>query len=371
VKKLLFLILPLGLPLHAQITQEKPTEVVFVGTQHFISDMPPGYTPAHLRLLLTKISPSMIAVEAPANVKNPWDFAPLELKWVTKPWADQHQVPMVPVGWNDLFYQARVQSMVGALQKAGKGEEFQKLEGRFQGELSAGVTCEDLNGEKGMDLWRQYHKALHEMYGKETPWETVNSKILENLRPVVRENRGKRIAIVFGAAHGYSLMDALSKEEGVKISSCLSFFPLPEEDIAQLTTPKDHLLALRVLNFGALDPGKREELGKHLEQIKRVKEYEGDYALFEGKRLLLKGDLEGALASFQKVAGLGDDGISAFDGTTQLNEAGALYAAIVLSRLGRTAEARDQVNSLLKKGSLSPPSKEWAEQLLREWGPKK
>ena len=32
--------------------QEKPSEVVFVGTQHFISDSPEGYTPAHLRVLL-------------------------------------------------------------------------------------------------------------------------------------------------------------------------------------------------------------------------------------------------------------------------------------------------------------------------------
>jgi len=215
VKSFILLLLLTGLPPSAEVVQEKPTEVVFVGTQHFISDMPPGYTPAHLRVLLSKINPSTIAVEAPANVKNPWDFAPLELRWVTKPWADQHQIPVVPIGWNDLFYQARTQNMIGAIQKAGKGDEFQKLEGRFQGELSAGVTCGDLNGEKGIDLWRQYHKALHEIYGKDTPWESVNSKILENLLGILRENRGKRIAIVFGAAHGYFLLDALSKEEGV------------------------------------------------------------------------------------------------------------------------------------------------------------
>src|SRR6516164_11465736 len=91
-------LLSLALSLQAEGGQEKPTEVVFVGTQHFISDMPPGYTPAHLRVLLEKINPAAVAVEAPTNVKNPWDFAPLELQWVTKPWADQRKIPLVPVG---------------------------------------------------------------------------------------------------------------------------------------------------------------------------------------------------------------------------------------------------------------------------------
>jgi len=112
-------------------------------------------------------------------------------------------------------------------------------------------------------------------------------------------------------------------------------------------------------------------LGKHLDQIKGVKEYEGDYMLFSGKRLLSMSDFEGALARFQKVAALGEDGVSAFDGTTRLNEAGTLYVSIALSRLGKTAEAQDQVNSLLKKGGLSPPMKEWAQQILRELSPKK
>jgi hypothetical protein len=371
VKNVLFSLLLTSLCLRAEAVQEPSTEVVFVGTQHFISDMPPGYTPAHLRVLLSKIHPSTLAVEAPANVKNPWESAPLELQWVTKPWADQHQMAVVPIGWNDLFYQARTQTMIGAIQKAGKGDEFQRLEGRFQGELSAGVTCEDLNGEKGIALWRQYHRALHELYGKDTPWELVNSKILDNLRGLLRENRGKRLAIVFGAAHGYFLLDALSKEEGVKTLPCHSFFPLPEKDIAGQTTPKDHLLALRFLNFGVNDPKRLEELGKHLDQIKNVKGYEGDHVLFSGKRLLSMGDFEGARARFEKVASLGDEEVSAFDGTTRLNEAGALYAAIALSRLGKKAEAQDRVNSLLKKAGLSPPMKEWAHQILRELSPKK
>jgi hypothetical protein len=350
--------------------QEKPTEVVFVGTQHFISDMPQGYTPGHLRALLVKINPVVLAVEAPTNVKNPWDFAPLELQWVTKPWAEQHKVPAIPIGWNDAFHAMKVQNMILAIQKAGKGDEFRKLEARFQGEFSTGATCEDFNGEKGIDLWRQYHKALREISGKETPWETWNARIFENLKALVRDNRGKRVAVVFGAAHGYYLLDALSKEEGIRILPCSSFFPLAPDEVGNQTTSKDHLLALRLLNFGSVPPEKLEELGRHLDHLKDVKEFRADYDLFRGKYLLHKGDPGGAVAAFREVAGLGDGQLSLFDGATRLNEAGAIYGAIALTRQGKPTEARGQLKSFLQKDGLSAPMKQWAQQLLQELDPK-
>ncbi|HXX94482.1 MAG TPA: hypothetical protein VEN81_12675 [Planctomycetota bacterium] len=368
---LLDVVAPLLLCAQTQPVQEKLTEVVVVGTQHFISDMPSGYTPAHLRVLLTKINPAALAVEAPSNVKNPWDFAPLELQWVTKPWADQRRLPLIPVGWNDQFYQLKVQNMMGAFQKAGKGEEYQKLENRFQVETAADIACENFNGEKSIDLWRQYHKALHELYGKDTPWETANSKIFDNLRNALREYRGKRVAIVFGAAHGYYLIDALSQEEGVKVLPCSSFFPLSAKEVADQTTPKDHLFALRLLNFGAVAPDKLDDLGKHLEVVKSAKEYAGDYELFRGKYLLQKGDFEGARAAFGIVVGLPDDLTSAFDGTSRLNEAGAIFMALALAREGKTADALAQVEGVLKKGAHSAPMKQWAEKLQEELRPKK
>jgi hypothetical protein len=54
----------------------RPVEVVVVATEHFITDMPEGYTPAHLRALLTKIQPDLLLVEAPANAQDPWPGRP-------------------------------------------------------------------------------------------------------------------------------------------------------------------------------------------------------------------------------------------------------------------------------------------------------
>src|SRR5262245_54732303 len=77
------------------------SEVAVVGTQHFLTDLPDGYTPAHLRLLLTRLAPDVLAVEAPSNVASPWAFAPHELARVTRPWADARRLPIVPAGWHE------------------------------------------------------------------------------------------------------------------------------------------------------------------------------------------------------------------------------------------------------------------------------
>jgi len=355
----------------AQAAPGKTTEVVFVGTQHFLGDMPAGYGPGHLRALLAKINPAVLAVEAPTNVKNPWDFAPLELQRTTKPWADEHKVPLLPVGWNDVFYQAKIQTMVRALQKAGRGDDFQRLETRFQEEIAGRTSCEDMNGDLGADLWRNYHRALHELVGKDTAWETWNSKIVENLKATLKEHRGKRVAIVFGAAHGYFILDALSKEEGFSVLPCKSFLPLAAREIQANTTANDHLQALRLLNFGSVSPDKLEELGKHLEQIRGVERLQADYDLFSGKYLLHKGDAGAAAARFRKVADLPEDRISEFDGVTRLSEAGAIQEAIALARQAKSGEARERIESLLKKETLSLPMRQWAQQILSELGPPK
>ena len=354
--------------LQAQGAPEKPTEVVFLGTQHFITDMPPGYGPGHLRTLLGRVRPDVLAVEAPAGAPNPWDFAPYELQRVTRPWAEERKIPLVPVGWNDLFYETKIRAMIASLQKAGRGEEYQRLEERFQKDFSANTSCEDMNGEKGLDLWRQYHRALHELVGKETAWESWNAKILENLRGLLRQQRGKRVAIVFGAAHGYLLVDALAKEEGVKVLPCASFFPLPAEEVDRNTTARDHLQALRPLNFGAVAPERLDALAAHLE---KAREFSGDYELFSGKLLLHRGKVEEAAARFHRAAALAEDRRSEFDGSTRLNEAGAIYEAIALARLDKAAEARDRIEALLRKDTLSPPMKQWAAQVLQEVAPKK
>src|SRR5262249_11731148 len=147
--------------------------VAVVGTQHFLTDMPDGYTPAHLRLLLTRLAPDVLAVEAPSNVAAPWAFAPYELARVTKPWSDARRLPTVPAGWHEPGYEEQLGAMFRAFQAEGKAAAYQQVEQRFQAESAKQpATCQFLNSPASQQLWRAYHAGLHDLAGRDTPWET-------------------------------------------------------------------------------------------------------------------------------------------------------------------------------------------------------
>jgi RNA polymerase sigma factor (sigma-70 family) len=341
------------------------TEVAVVATQHFLTDMPDGFTPAHLRLLLARLSPDLLAVEAPTNVVRPWDFAPHELARVTRPWADGQRVPVVPTGWYEPGYQVQLGEMMDDFRARGRWDAYQRAEQSFQSQSALlPMTCQSLNSREGHALWRDYHAALHALYGKDTPWELWHAKVLANVLRVCRANPGKRVVVVLGAAHGYFVLDALAREKEVRLVSVEQFLPLDREAVAAETTPSDHLQALRLLNFPAVAPAQLGRLEAHLERIKDTTGLRGDYHLFRGKLLLHRGQPADALKEFRTVARLDRQALSAFDGQSRLREAGQVYAAIARQRAGDTAGARSDLEAFLDQPDVTPSSKQWAKEIL-------
>ncbi|HEV3343702.1 MAG TPA: hypothetical protein VG125_25240 [Pirellulales bacterium] len=344
-----------------------PSEVVIIGTQHFISDMPDGYTPAHLRALLTKIKPDVVAVEAPTNVPDPWPFAPYDVMKVTKPWADEHQIRLAPAGWLELSYQLDLAGMFRAYQEEGKTAAYQAVEQAFQVASSQQPgTCAFMNCSAYQDLWRSYHQKLHDLYGGDTPWETWNAKILANVEKICREHPGKRVAVVFGGAHGYYLADRLGQNPEITVVDTAKFFPLSDEEVAANTTKMDYLQSLRPLNFPAVLPQQLPQLAAALDQVKEVAEYEGDYHLFHGKLLLHQGRFAEAQDEFAKLAETSGDSVSVFDGQSLLREGGSVYAAVAKSKQGHFAEARADFDAVLAAPGTKAATKQWIEQLKLE-----
>ncbi len=217
----LFCHLYYDLPVDAQ----EPAQVIVVSTHHFVTDLPDGYTPGHLHALLNKFNPDVVAVEAPSNVDDPWSQAPPEISKVVKPWAKANHADVVPIGWNETGYAANVNQMLQELAAAGKAEDYQQIELRFQKNRGAiAPTCQNLNSDGHHQVWREYHRDIHELNGKETPWEEWNRKILKNVVETCKENPGKRIAVVIGAAHAYVLLDGLASEPNVKLVRIRSVF---------------------------------------------------------------------------------------------------------------------------------------------------
>ncbi len=349
---------------HPDDLQRGATEVCFVATQHFVTDMPDGYTPGHLRALLKKLSPQVIAVEAPSNVPNPWDLAPLELAKVTKPWADKHGVVAIPVGWNDESYQTQLSSMLAGLHKYA---DYARVEQDFQkGAAAQPVTCAFMNSKKAQGLWRKYHAGLHDLYGGDTPWETWNAKILGNVLKVCRENPRKRVAVVIGWPHCYYLEDQLKKEKGLKLIPTEQFLPLSKEEVKAETQPRDYVLALRLLNYPSVIPAQLDRLEPLLEKIKDVPEFQGDYHLFRGKLRLHRREFGPAIEEFSTVAALDEKAISAYDGQTRLREAGKVYQAIAMSQKGEVTAAKKELQDVIAAAETKTDTRKWASQVLAQ-----
>ena len=348
-------------------TAATANEVVVIATQHFISDMPEGYTPAHLRTLLAKIKPDMVAVEVPTNVPDPWSSAPYDVMKVTKPWADEHKIPLVPVGWLYSTYQIELTVMFQDFQKRGKAAAYQEIEQAFQlASAQQPMTCTFMNSGPYQDLWRSYHQQLHDLYERDTPWEIWNGKILVNIEKICREHPGKRVAVMFGGAHTYCLADRLSKNAEITVVDAAKFFPLSEEEIAANTKQMDYLQALRLLNFPVVAPQQLPRLAASLDHIKDVAEFEKDYHLFHGKLLLHQGRFADAQEEFSQLAKTSGDSKLLFDGHSLLREAGSVYAVIAKIRQGQLAEARQDFEDLLAAPDTTIATKQWIEQLKAE-----
>lgn len=345
--------------------ESRRTQVVVLATQHFLTDMPTGYTPGHLRALLHKTSPAVLAVEAPSNAPDPWGLAPYELWNVTRPWADKHGVPVVPCGWLTPDYSAQLGRMFQQYRTSGKLAQYQQTEMQFQAKAAAmPSTCQSMNSSEYHTLWRTYHEELHNLLEADTPWEEWNSRILLNVKKLCREHPGERVVVVFGAAHGYYLIDKLSADEHVEVLPAQDFLPQSADEVADHTYRVDYLKALRPLNFGQVAPAQLKHAEKLLVKLSQWPEFKNDYRLFHGKLLQHQGDLQQAQAEFELLSQAPSDEVSQFDDKSLLAEAGAVYAAITLSQMGKLAEARERFEAIIANQATSHETRDWVKQML-------
>jgi hypothetical protein len=357
---------------NAAPTNPPLTEVVVIATQHFITDMPEGYTPAHLRALLEKVRPDVVAVEACMNVEDPWTTAPYELAKVTRPWAIEKRVQIVPIGWSAPSYGIEIGAMFNRFAAAGKETTSAKVEHDFQQTLAKQTTCVAMNGAKAIETWRDYHAKLHELNGGDTPWEKWNERIAKNLLSVCRKHAGKRIAVVFGGAHAYYFVDRLGKEPGVRVIATEEFFPLTAHEVRAATRDGDYLQAMRLLNFGpgSLTTVQLSDIEKRLAGLNSTKQYEYDYQYFRARLFLHRRKADKALEVLAELCKLKPDSTLAFDGVTPVRDASKLQSYFALMQQGEMEAATKTLRELATDKTTSLPMRQTAETLLNANGVK-
>jgi hypothetical protein len=343
--------------------------VVVIATHQFITDMPRGYTPGHLRALLEQVGPDVIGAEAASNAPHPGESAPLDCRWVTKPWADENGVDIVPIGWSDPQYPSRLENMFRELQSVGTAAEYERVEQDFrQRSARIGSTLADLNSQASRDNWRTYHGHLHELYGRDTPWEVWNEKIVSNALRLCAEHPGERVAIVFSAAHCYFISDRLAEAPGINLVPADHYLPVSEGEARAETLPIDHLRALRLLNlqdYGSLPGAALDRLEEHLEAAAEVPEFRNDCRLFRGKLLLHRGRPGDATDEFARAADLGQEKVAVFDGKTPLAETARVWCGVAHKMAGNKRKARRLLREVLQDTSATRENRLWAQQVLR------
>lgn len=341
------------------------TEVVIVGTQHLITDMPDGFTPGHLRALLNKIQPDIIAIEAATNVDNPMDTAPYECNHVTRPWAKENSVPIVAVGLLEPDYQQQVSAMQESLKSKGLEAAYKTAARKLQQNgVSIGSSCEAMNSAEYQNIWRDYHNQIHQLNGVATPWEAWNAKVVHKIRKLCKDNPGKRIAVVFGATHSYFMNDYLANHDGISVVATEKFLPIAPTDLKEHTDRLDYLKAMRPLNLAAVTPDQLTHARNLLDSFKGVPSLATDYRLFEGKLMMHDGDLKGAIMTLDRLAASVGNTISKFDGRSRIADSARLSSVLALTKAGRKNEARQRLNSILADKSSQKDVKQYAQQLL-------
>ncbi len=345
----------------------RPTEVVIVSTAHFITDMPSGYTPGHLKALLDKIAPEVLAVEAAGDVPDPWSTAPYELAKVTRPWAVGRKVQAIPAGSDNPTYVQQINSMFADLRTGGKSANVEQLERDLQKYFEQyPPTCVEMNSNRAMDHWRAYHAELHKLYGRETPWEQWNDRIVGNVIAICRAHVGQRIAVVFGGAHAYYLTDRLSTEKDIRVIPAEGFLPLTDSDIQSHTADGDFVQAMRLLNFmpGTLTGTQLEDLQKKVDRLGASGKNQNDFRYFGAKLLLHQNKVDEATKILVDLSNTSPAVLLSFDGSTPVRDAARLQICFGLNQKGDAVAATKALRSLADDTGAAPSIRQAAKGML-------
>ncbi len=253
-------------------SRTKP-QVLVIGTDHsptcFLSA--PGYTNAHLRIVLDNFKPTMIGIESnPAWMARGIVNRVTYESQVAIDWAAKDQIPVYGLDWAKLEDLAETNRI--GLKRAREddpppksvrqlGEEARKLASSLKPFFADFARHpKDLfrwlntNGSEEKGVRRA--ELLKKSTGPEMKYlqdlEYRNTRIVEQILALVRRYPGARLAVLMGFFHKWPLEQKLSLAADVELVRWSSLPEISAEEIAAAWRPKDSLGTLRESLDGAL-----------------------------------------------------------------------------------------------------------------------
>lgn len=277
-------------------------EVVFIGANHNLTFLHPGFSPAHLRALLSAVGPAAICLEIPPD----WSRAegiptyPQE-QYAAMTWAERAGVPMYGVDWNSARTTApAVVRMSDSVPLAERGEHYD----RFRSNHLATVqwTAARAFDEVAEDL----EAVQQNMEADSTAWAERDDSIAANIRAVAVRYAGRRIAVVYGRGH-YGPIKRRLESAGIQVMTSQGYFPL-DEDRVRDDWSGDDLIVLLGTNLDdwrtiAYPQSRNHQRTKELlDRLRREQPASVPARYFEARWRMLLGDLDSSRIALSRIA---------------------------------------------------------------------
>lgn len=239
-----------GMPLTGAATQEREstnvTDVVFIGANHNYTFLHPRFSPAHVRALLSKIDPAALCIELtpdwPRNDGLPtW---PQE-QYAALTWAQSAEIPVYAVDWATPERRA-LSPIVRMSEGAALTESGQAFEDFKEYYLDmVWWTASQAFGDAPNDIESHQRNSLAvDGWQDEGDAAVRDDRIAENIRAVLAQYPGQRVAVVFGGGHYLPLKRRLESSGNIRVAPPLRYFPLEPERIEAGWHPDDAIVLL-------------------------------------------------------------------------------------------------------------------------------
>jgi hypothetical protein len=222
-------------------------EVVFIGAHHALSFLHPGFSPAHLRALLSKIDPVAVLVEQPPDFRSQRGIPTFpQESYAAVTWAETRGKAVYGVNWQSAEF---INSAPRAPAVLTDTDQLTRLYDEAQRQLVAKPPF-SVYGWQARQAYGDPSNTLENLQRQlDVPEESTltperEDRISSHIRSVLANHPGERVALVFGSAHYATLKVRVERTKDVRVVTAERYLPIEQERVVAGWLPDDALMSV-------------------------------------------------------------------------------------------------------------------------------
>lgn len=227
------------------VTARRTVDVVFVGFNHNLAFLHPGFSPAHIRALLSRIRPVAVCLELLPDWETLGDIPTFpQEQYAAITWAREARVPIFGVDF--AAPGSPDTARMTELSASALRRRFEEFQVSYRDLVS--WTASRAFGESADDIVA-YHREQVPEEVRTWPQESQqlivrDDSIAENIRRVTRRYPRGPVAVLLGGYHYYPQKRRLERDGEMRVRSALAFLPLSVSEVEAGWHPDDAVLLL-------------------------------------------------------------------------------------------------------------------------------